>query len=147
MRRFEFPEQWERVPELQQRVQGLLEDGRRRSALDEVLRYLRKDPESIGALSLALVLVGLSRTGSLTAAEPMTDVQRWCALLAPIMTQCTNCRVAWYSDHVLLHNAGVVDMGVANPVGLQCQECRYSLCRDCLARGRRQSHDVPVDRV
>lgn len=139
MRRFAFPEQWERAPGLERRVHELLEDGRHRTALDEVLRHLREDTGSIGALSLALVLVGLGRTESLRAAEPMTDVQRWCALLAPITTQCTHCRVAWYSNHVLLANAGVVDMAIANPVGLQCQECRYSLCRDCLERRRRQS--------
>ncbi|MFL6119244.1 hypothetical protein [Actinophytocola sp.] len=147
MRRLELPEQWERVPELRQRVEDLLKSGRRRTALDEVLRHLRHDPESTDALVLALTFLGQSRTETLESVEPMPDVQRWCALLAPIMTECTACHVAWYSNHVLLRHGGITDMAMANPVGLQCQDCRYTLCRDCLARGRAQSHAVPVDMV
>ncbi|MFD5030003.1 DUF6585 family protein [Streptomyces sp. NPDC058405] len=143
MQRFELPEKWEHIPGLRQRVDELLTGGRRRTALDEVLRYLHHAPDSTDALFLALVVLGQSRTELLESDEPLTDIQRVSALLAPVATECSDCRVLWYSRHTVLDANGPT-LYLGNPIGLQCQNCRYTLCRNCLSKGP-QSYTVAVD--
>lgn len=144
MRRLEIPAQWERIPALQRRVNKLLKGSRRRAAVDEVLRHLRHDPESTGALFLALTILCQSRTEILKSDEPLTDVQRWSALLAPVATECSACNVVWYSYHTLVNVDGSFQGSILNPIGLQCQDCRHTLCRNCLSMGPR-SYTVPID--
>ncbi|UUU43373.1 hypothetical protein [Streptomyces sp. NBC_00162] len=144
MRRFELPKQWEPLPALRQTVEELLAGSRRRTALDEVLRHLRHAPESTDALFLALVVLGQSRTELLESDEPLTDTQRVSALLAPVATECSNCGVLWYSRHTVLNANGPTKLTIGNPIGLQCQNCRYTLCRNCLSKGV-QSYTAPVD--
>ncbi|MFD4941361.1 hypothetical protein ACFWNT_02210 [Streptomyces sp. NPDC058409] len=143
MQRFEQPEQWEYLSELRKRVDELLRGGRHRTALDEVLNHLRHDPESTDALFLALMILSQSRTELLESSEPPTNAQRISALLAPIKTECSSCHLGWYSIHALLSANDRASLTVFSPAGLQCQNCRYTLCRNCLRRP--QSYTVPVD--
>ncbi|MFD0345601.1 hypothetical protein ACFQ0M_04940 [Kitasatospora aburaviensis] len=145
MRRFELSdwEQGPRLTHLRNTVAGLLTKGRNRSALDEVLRYLRRDPENTDALFVALLVAYQSRTARLASGEPLTDMQRLNALLAPITTECSACRSGWFSTHAILAMDGGGEITVANPIGLQCQACRYTLCRDCLRRSNRPRTQTP----
>lgn len=145
MRRFELSE-WQRAPhltDLRNTVAGLLGEGRHRTALDEALRHLRRDPEHADALFVALTVLCQGRTPRLTSPEPPTDVQRASALLAPVTTECSACHGRWYSTHTIVDQGGRIN--VTNPVGLQCQSCRYTLCRDCLRGKQPPSYTDPVD--
>jgi hypothetical protein len=147
MRRFELSE-WKRGPhltDLRHTVGGLLREGRHRTALDEVLRRLRHDPENTDALFVALTVLGQSRTTRLASPEPPTDMQRQSALLAPITTECSACDGRWYSTHTVLYADNGGHFYLTNPIGLQCQKCRYTLCRDCLKGKRPPSYTDPVD--
>ncbi|MWA15722.1 hypothetical protein [Streptomyces sp. BA2] len=146
MRRFELPADWDHDRPLERHVRELLTADRHRSALDEVLRHLRGDPESTTGLFMAQVTLMQSRTGRLTSPEPVTEQQASSALLAPVMTECSGCRGVWCSNHALMfHGPGAATtLTVMNPLGLQCQDCRYTLCRECRNQ-RPQSYTAPVD--
>lgn len=128
--------------EFQKRVIGLAEAGRRRTALDEVIQRLRHEPKDPALLDLALIIVSVSRTVNLQAAEPVTEAQWNSAILAPIVTECSSCHGRWYSRQGISAFSGS-SFTVMNPVGMQCQKCRYTLCRDCLS-GSRPASDGPV---
>ncbi|HEX6470380.1 MAG TPA: hypothetical protein VF069_14880 [Streptosporangiaceae bacterium] len=128
MRRFELPDDWEQVPALQERVQEHVSAGRYGTAMEEVLRHLRHDPSSTAAFYLAITIASTSRTELVASPDPLTPAQRASALLAPIMTECSECRSRWCSTHVLL--PGLRFAGL-DPAGSQCQECRYTRCSDC----------------
>ncbi|MEL5955686.1 hypothetical protein AADR41_13075 [Streptomyces sp. CLV115] len=147
MRRFELSE-WKRSPhltDLRRTVAGLLAEGRHRTALDEVLRGLRRDPENPDGLFVALSVLAQSRTTRLASPEPVTEMQQWNALLAPITTACSACDGRWYSTHTVLFADNDVHFQPTNPIGMQCQKCRYTLCRDCLKAQRPTSHTASVD--
>ncbi|MFA1551863.1 hypothetical protein [Actinomadura chokoriensis] len=115
--------------DLLQRVLTLVEAGRRRTAMDEVLWHLRHpSPDGSVAAQLAGILLSTSRTVNLEAAEPLTHQQRNSALVAHLMTECSACNAEWHSSHSVIPG----EITVTNPAGLQCQDCRYTLCRDCL---------------
>ncbi|MEV5601474.1 hypothetical protein AB0L33_08545 [Streptomyces sp. NPDC052299] len=149
MRRFDLAE-WKRSPrltDLRRTVGDLLTEGRHRTALDEVLRRLRRDPENLDGLYVALSVLAQSRTGRLTSIEPPTETQQWSALLAPITTACSACDARWYSTHAVLFAGNDVQFQPTNPIGIQCQKCRYTLCRDCLKAQRPTSYTASVDQA
>jgi hypothetical protein len=110
----------------------LLENDRHRTAMEEVLRHLRLHPFCREALFLA-VGVFRERTEHINSPEPVTLLQRRSALLAPAATECSLCRDTWFSTHIWFPG---MEIGGMNPAGLQCQDCRYTLCRDCRDRQR-----------
>ncbi|MDH6142979.1 MULTISPECIES: hypothetical protein [Kitasatospora] len=113
-------------------MEDLLQDGRRRTAMDEVLRELRHpSPRGFLAPQIARMLLSTSRTTNLQAAEPLTGQQRASALLADLMTECSACHTVWCSPHALVPSGQTIRS--INPAGLQCQQCRYTLCKDCLS--------------
>ncbi|MFJ8827805.1 hypothetical protein ACIREE_39495 [Streptomyces sp. NPDC102467] len=147
MQRFELA-QWRRGPQLsdlRESVMALVKAGRRRTALDVVLRHLRQDPESTDGLFVALVALEGSRTALLECPEPPTDGQRASALLAPLATECSACHAMWYSQHTVLVSHGSTEINVSNPIGLQCGTCRYTLCRNCLSTSDTGSYTEDVD--
>ncbi|GGZ87094.1 hypothetical protein GCM10010301_69600 [Streptomyces plicatus] len=147
MRRFDLSE-WKRSPhltDLRRTVAGLLAEGRHRTALDEVLCALRRDPENLDGLFVALSVLAQSRTTRLGSPEPLTEMQQWSALLAPITTACSACDARWYSTHAVLFADNDVQFQPTNPIGMQCQKCRYTLCRDCLKAQRPTSYTASVD--
>lgn len=144
MRRLELPDQWEERPGLRRHIGELVLDGRRRTAMDEVLRLLRHDGESTELLYLALMLANQGRTAQLRSPEPLTDQQIRSALLAPIATECSACGNFWYSPHIFLTGRQGVRQNYLDPIGAQCQVCRYTACRECLPR---RSRNQDVDEV
>ncbi|MBC9731068.1 hypothetical protein [Streptomyces sp. TRM68367] len=130
---FHFPEHYDPLPELTDEVDRLWHEGRYESALDVILRFLRAEGRSAEAFHWALMLLGTGqrRTPDPRVVEPVTPQQYGNPYFAPIATECARCERLrfWYSGHALVEHAGI---SVVNPVGLQCQVCRYSLCRDCL---------------
>jgi hypothetical protein len=62
--------------------------------------------------------------------EPIIPDQLANPYLAPIATECAQCSRFWFSTTALID--ADADFAVTNPIGLQCQSCRYTLCRDCL---------------
>ena len=122
----------------QKRIISLGESGRYGTALDEILRGLRQKPDDSFLLKAAMAVAGARRTANLEAAEPATVTQRTSALLAPIATVCSSCGGLWYSKH-----RPASEVYLINTIGLQCQTCRYTLCRDCLISTRLS----PADRI
>lgn len=152
VQRFEPSEhlELEHDPGLLRRVEELLNENRHRTAMDEVLRHLRRDPDSGSALLLAIMILTPSRSVRLESPEPVTRRQSSSALLAPIMTECSRCRSVWCSNHTLIFKPGVA-LRILNPIGLQCQTCRYTMCRACLDRtrqlldeGESEAVDIPT---
>lgn len=122
---FRFPISVEPVPGLLDEVARLRAQGRYRSALDAVLRVLEHDSRSAGAFQIAVALCSFA--GSDADAEPITREQLSDPLLAPVATECVRCAKYWYSNHALWDGP----LTIRNPIGLQCQKCRYTLCRAC----------------
>ncbi|MET9558397.1 hypothetical protein [Streptomyces sp. NPDC006645] len=147
MRRFELSD-WQQgsyETDLRDTVDRLLRQDRNRTALDEVLHRLRRDPENTDALLVALMILSQGRTAALNSPEPTTDTQRHHALLAPIVTECSACRNRWFSPHATFLTLGDVEIQPINPMGLQCRKCRYTLCRECLKRSDAPSYTDSVD--
>ncbi|MFE0027336.1 hypothetical protein [Amycolatopsis sp. NPDC059021] len=125
---FRFPEDILPVLGLTDEVDRLWDQGRFGSAVDVILRYLRTYGRSAAAFRWALPLLRATRTPDANIVEPVTDAQRGNPYFAPIATECARCQSYWYSGHVLVREHR---MTVTNPIGRQCQSCRFTLCRDC----------------
>ncbi|MFC4085367.1 hypothetical protein [Amycolatopsis samaneae] len=125
---FRFPEDVVPIPGLTVEVDQLWDQGRFGTAVDVLLRFLRTYGRSAAAFRLALPLLRATRTADANLVEPVTDAQRANPYFAPIATECARCQAFWYSGHVLVREHR---MAVTNPIGSQCDSCRYSLCRDC----------------
>lgn len=119
------------LEQLQKREEELTKAGRYRTALDEILHYLRHDPSNEIALNLAKTVLAPGRTATVQSAEPITSDQAMSALLAPLMTQCSQCRTRWSSIHAFPFMAAYPETNIVDPAGIQCQTCRYTLCSDC----------------
>lgn len=132
---FHLPATIEPVPGLAEEVRRLQEADRPGAALGIVLGVLRDDPRSADAFRWALALCAGRTARSASAAQPVTPEQMRDPLLAPIRTACTNCGASWFSTHELLAGDGPETVTL-NPIGLQCQDCRYTLCRNCLPADR-----------
>ncbi|KAB8168833.1 hypothetical protein FH609_007035 [Streptomyces sp. 3MP-14] len=115
--------------ELGDAVRRLHEEGRYATALDLVLRQLRDVGPSEDAFFWATTLLFTTQhaTGP-DVAEPVPRERRSNPYFAPVATECAACARFWFSSHPALAN---VRLNVANPIGVQCQSCRYSLCRAC----------------
>lgn len=133
---FHIPATIDPVPGLFDEVSRLRAADRPGAALAVVLGVLRADPRSADAYRCALVLCAGRTARSAAAAEPITVEQFGDPLLAPVRTECTNCGNAWFSLHELTAHDGAETVTL-NPIGLQCQRCRYTLCRSCLTADRR----------
>ncbi|WP_052433336.1 hypothetical protein [Streptacidiphilus carbonis] len=149
MRKSREPENGQDYEALTHQVEALMKAGRGRVAADEIIRRLRRCPEDYDNRTVRILAHTLlqSRTARLTAAEPMTDQQRECAILAPFLTECSKCRTSWHSLSAMAPELGMTGIHVANPRGLQCQQCRYSLCSDCLGSTGQGGEDIDQPRT
>lgn len=129
---FHFPERHEPRPELTDEVERLAAEGGYKSALDVILRHLRAEGRSAEAFRLAqeLLHLGQRRTPDPRVTEPVTPEQHGNPYFAPVATECARCARFWYSGHALAED---MSLAVSNPIGVQCQTCRYSLCRECFS--------------
>jgi hypothetical protein len=119
-----------RTPGLEN-IEELVKQGKLRSAMDGVLAALDHDPENEQALRLAMIIFGaVPRTQQVNADEALGPNYWRDTRLDRIFAVCSRCRSkSWVPHECLLEYAMVV---ARNPVGLQCQECGYVVCRVCL---------------
>jgi len=128
---FRPSDSYEQIPGLLEEIEQLSAAGRFRSALKRLFQILQKDPGHEQALLLAMTIVGSNKTQHLQAKEPLTPGLLQDTRLDPIYTVCSQCRTAeWISTNCILPSA---EMIVTNPAGLQCYNCGYVVCRDCLS--------------
>src|SRR5712691_6586585 len=128
---------YERIEGLTETVQTLSTQGRLRSALDEIFKALDTYPDHPQALELAMIIVGKgSGIEAIEVQEPLTKAYLLDRLLDPIFTVCSRCSTqAWVSSNCLFGDVGSIT--VTNPAGLQCYNCGYVVCRNCLQETRR----------
>lgn len=136
LRAFHLPATIEPEPGLFEEVTRLQRDDRPGAALAAALSVLRRDPRSADAFRCALMLCSGRTSRSGGEREPIAREQLHDPLLAPIMTVCTRCGDGWFSTHELVTHE-YASITALNPIGLQCQRCRYTLCRECLSGTRR----------
>jgi hypothetical protein len=120
-------------------MQDYIGAGRYRTALDELLEILARKPGDQEALYYAALVLSVGRTDELTAAEPWSRRYTFDRRLDPIFVVCCGCESReWVPNAVHLGLglglglAGPKHVTLMNPMGLQCQRCGYTLCRDCL---------------
>lgn len=118
-------------------VMRLYNQGRFRSALDEIFKILDKDPDNPQALDLALIVAGGIRTTRIQAQEPLTPAYLLDRRLDPIVTVCSRCGKAWIGGDPLLmpgfqlfQFAVMINSGAPRP--MQCYNCGYVLCSECI---------------
>lgn len=127
---------FKRVEGLQEVVEELHNQGQYRSVMDEIFKVLDTDPDSEHALRLAMIILGESRTQHLQAQEPLPLSYWHDRRLDPIFAVCSHCRTsAWVPTSCLIAEMSS-SMAVANPVGQQCQNCGYVVCRNCFDKVR-----------
>lgn len=103
--------------------------------MDELLKILRHQPGDPEALFLCAIVLGASRTKHIVAAEPLGERYTNDLRLDPLCVACCKCETTWFPSVVHFDVGPETQMNVTNPIGLQCQECGYTLCRDCLRKG------------
>jgi hypothetical protein len=119
------------IPGFSDKVRALEEKKRFRSALDEIFKVLDSHPGHPEALMLAMILLGEGRTELLCAEEPIPEAYKYDTRLDPIYAVCSHCRrKEWVPEAIAVMQ--YAHMMVMNPVGLQCYNCGYVVCRDCL---------------
>ncbi|HEY1351416.1 MAG TPA: hypothetical protein VGF67_17480 [Ktedonobacteraceae bacterium] len=112
-------------------VRALEEQGRLRSAMEEILTVLESHPGHPQALMLAMILLGESRTNRRRAREPLPQAVLLDTRLDAIYAVCSHCREKeWVPEAIAM--IPYAKMLVNDPVGLQCYQCGYVLCRACL---------------
>jgi hypothetical protein len=119
-----------RTPGLEN-IEELAKRGKLRSAMDNVLAVLDQDPENEQALWLAMIIFGaVTRTQQVNADEALGPKYWRDTRLDRIFAVCSRCRLrSWVPDECLSEYSTWV---VSNPIGLQCRECGYVVCRVCL---------------
>ena len=126
------------TPGLQDSVEELIRQRKLRSAMGQIFAILDYDPDNRQALGLAMVIFGaLGKTEMLNAEEALTDRYLYDSRLDSVFAVCSACRrSSWVPDECLF---GFQKIMVQNPIGLQCQECGYVMCRKCLEQTPSQS--------
>jgi hypothetical protein len=119
------------IPELRETVDDLQAQGRLRSALNVVLQAIDAHPNHPEPLVLAMLVAGVGRSERLQAVEPLSDAMLLDPRLDPIFTVCSQCESSWWvSTNCLLRQ--YAKMAVTSPIGLQCYNCGFVVCRECL---------------
>jgi len=123
------------TPGLSKKIEELQRAGRYRTAIEEILKVLDRDPGNQQALFLAANILSLPHTEQLTAAEPLSDAQTFDRRLNPIWAMCHECYRGWVPNSIHLSSFfGKGRLSVMNPIGEQCPKCGYTLCHECLKR-------------
>lgn len=135
---------YDRIEGFAEKVFDLMKKGRFRSALDEILKVLDHSPEHEEALRMAMFVFGGSKTEHLQALEPITEVYTTDPRFDPIFAVCSNCKVSTWSPTNCLYDGQV---SVTNPLGLQCYNCGYVLCRECYLGEHVSQGVVEIGRV
>jgi hypothetical protein len=119
------------TPELTEKIQHLIGAGKYRSALDELFAILARNPADPEALTLALIVLSASRTTQIQSAEPLGPRYLYDRRLDPLCAVCSQCGSSWVASNVKFADLKT-RLSMMNPVGLQCNNCSFTLCRKCL---------------
>jgi hypothetical protein len=136
--------------ELANKVAGLKSGGRLRSAMDVIFGVLTREPNDQVALRLAMEVVGTtSRTSGLEATEPLTPEYLYDRRLDPIFAVCSKCeRSSWVPTKCLrAFDMPEMEIAVSSPIGCQCYDCGYVVCRKCMPVQRIDTEMSIVSRV
>ncbi len=120
-------------PQLRDRVVASTNENRFRSALAPLLEILTDSPHDQEALTLAMIVLGESRTENVQGEESLGDADRRDRRLDPLFAVCSHCRRISWVPHNCIFFDGRAEITVNNPIGLQCFGCGYVLCRRCYA--------------
>lgn len=121
------------TPGFGRKIEELQRAGRYRTAIEDILRILDRDPANQEALFLAANILSIPRTQQLTAAEPLTDALTFDRRLNPVWAVCQQCERSWVPNSVHLGSIfGGAQLHIMNPIGQQCPTCGYTLCHECL---------------
>jgi hypothetical protein len=83
------------TPGFGRKIEDLQTAGRYRTAIEEILNVLDRDPGNQEALFLAANILGASRTQQLTAVEPLSDRYTNDRRLNPLWAICQKCQRGW----------------------------------------------------
>lgn len=121
------------TPGFGRNIEDLQREGRYRTAIDEILLVLDRDPGNQEALFCAANILSLPRTHFLKATEPLSDKHTFDRRFNPLWAVCHKCERGWVPSPVHLGSIfGGAQLHITNPVGQQCQKCGYTLCHECL---------------
>lgn len=131
-------------PILYGQINKLQSEGRFRTALQVILNILDEKPNDESALRLAVVILGGGRYEHLQAKEPIPLSMRGDTRLDPIYTQCSHCNNSqWVSENWTVVEFAL-GLTVMDPIGVQCQECGYVMCRNCFGIQERPYFDLEI---
>lgn len=103
--------------------------------MDELLRILARKPGDQEALFLASIVFGsVAHTEHLTAVEPLTKRYTYDRRLDPLWVLCSKCGTTWVPSSLHMGPLAHSQITLMNPIGMQCQTCGYTLCRECLKK-------------
>jgi hypothetical protein len=121
------------TPGFARKIEDLQRAGRYRTAIEEILKILDRDPGNQEALFLAANILSVSRTQQLESLEPLSDTYTYDRRLNPVWAVCHKCERGWVPDAVHLTSVvGGRQLVIMNPIGQQCPKCGYTLCHECL---------------
>jgi hypothetical protein len=121
------------TPGFGRKIEDLQRAGRYRTAIEEILEVLDKQPDNQEALFLAANILSVSRTQQLTCAEPLSEKYTFDQRFDPLWAVCNKCDRSWVPSPVHLGSIfGGAQMTIMNPIGQQCSKCGYTLCHECL---------------
>lgn len=124
------------VSELIARVNSLQQEGRYRTALDQILPFLDTNPNDQEALDLAasVLFVALGPGHKYDPAEPITEEYFADTRFDPLFCECEGirdgqpCRRHWVQNPWLSEALGGI---IFDPAGGVCPECNKVFCREC----------------
>jgi hypothetical protein len=121
-------EPYESRPGLSESTERLVLQRRYLSALQPLLEILAENPRDQEALTLALLVVGAAQAERAQAGEALGKEHLHDRRLDPIFAVCSHCRkTSWAPQNCLFGSAAQV----LSPVGVQCRNCGYVVCRSC----------------
>ena len=115
------------TPGLSESTQDLVQQRRYRSALEPLLETLAESPRDQEALTLALLVLGSTRTSNVQANEALSNRYLLDRRLDPLFATCCKCGRTWAPHNCILP----IQQEPLNPMGQQCWACGYVMCRKC----------------
>lgn len=114
-------------PGLSGSTELLVQRQRYRSALEPLLKILADSPRDQEALTLALLVLGYTRTSNVQADEALGNRYLLDQRLDPLFATCSKCGRTWAPHNCILP----IEQEPLNPIGKQCWGCGYVMCRKC----------------
>lgn len=116
--------------EMMKRTEDLIQEGRLRTALDQIFPLLERNPNDEWAFELAAYVFYAHQNydNDYYAPERLTDEYIYDCRLDKIFCECNRCSSFWVPNPLLRSRASVFDL---NPIGGQCPQCNRVFCLEC----------------